>query len=153
MKKLIRTLSILLIATVCTVCVALFAACGGDKGGEYATDKIYITVLDENGNAINGPTFGKQDYVDEVAQVQIQFCTLDGTCSSENAKVGADGKAEFPVSIIKTLAEAYNTDTVELHVLYVKANGYLKGESGEYGRYKISELPKNLTVNLKKAGN
>lgn len=151
MKKLIKTLSILLIATVCTVCVVLFAACG-DKGGELATDKIYITVLDENGNPIDGPNFGLQDWTDGVAQVEIQFCTVNGNeggCASYNAPVGADGKAEFPLSVVHDLNDNHDV-VVEVHVLYVTVK---KGYKKEYNQYKISEIPKNITIKLEKAGN
>lgn len=154
MKKFIKTLSVMLIAAVCTVCVALFAACGGGDGEELATDTIYITVLDENGNAIDGTTFGEHDFNPDNHQVQIQFCTLGGNCSAENANVGTDGKAEFPVSIVKELAEEYNTDTVELHVISVTKKGYLKGDETDeviYGQFNVNKIPKNITVTLKKA--
>ena len=144
MQKLIKRFSVVLIAAICAVCTAIFfVAC--DKE-ELATDIIYITVVDENGSAINGTTFGEGDYDPTNRQVQIQFCTLDGVCSAENANVGADGKAEFKVSLINDLAESGNADTVELHVLGVTAKGYVK----EYGQYKVSKIPKNIKVTLKK---
>ena len=147
MKKLLKKLSILLIAALCTVCVAAFVACGDDNGDEFATDKIYITVLDENGNAIDGTTFGVDKYDEENHQVQIQFCTLGGGCTMNNPNVGTDGKAVFNLSDVKDLAQSGNTDTVELHVLGVEEKGY----EYAYGQYKVSEIPKNVTITLKKA--
>ena len=149
MKKIIKTLSILVISAILTVCVALFAACGDDNKTELATDKVYITVLDENGNAINGTTFGEGDYDNTVHQVKIQFCTVDGDygCSLSNPNVDENGKAEFNLSELKELTKNYNATTIELHVLNVTAVGYAK----EYNQYKISEVPKNITVTLKKA--
>lgn len=144
MKKFIKVLSVLLVAVLCTVGMAVFAACG-DKN-ELATDTIYITVLDESGNPINGTTFGKGDYNPDNHQVEIQFCTLAGGCTAQNAKVGADGKAEFNLALVKELAGADDV-VVELHVLNVTAVGYAK----DYNQYKVSEIPKNVTVNLKKA--
>ena len=150
MKKYLTTLSILVVVAIFTACMAILTACGKEKV-ELATDKIYITVLDENGNAINGTTFGEGDYDKTLHQVKIQFCTLDGGCTVQTPDVGADGKVEFDLSVVKEFAKTNNADTVELHVLNVTAVGYKKGESGEYGRYKVSEIPKNITVNLAKA--
>ena len=153
MKKLIKRFSILLIAALCTVCMAAFVACGDDNGDELATDKIYITVLDENSNAINGTTFGEGDYNPDNHQVQIQFCTVDGDygCSLTTPNVGADGKAVFDLAELKEFVKANNSTTVELHILGVTKVGYKKGENSEYGKYKVSEMPKNITVTLEKA--
>lgn len=149
MKKLLKSLSILVVVAICAICMtALFTACNKE---ELATDTIYITVLDENGKAINGTTFGKGDYNPDYHQVQIQFCTLDGGCTVVTPNVGADGKAQFDLAVLKEFAKANNADTVELHVLNVTAVGYEKGESGEYGRFKIDKVPKNIEVTLKKA--
>ena len=145
MKKYLTVLSILIVVAICAICMTIFAACDNDN--ELATDKIYITVLDENGNAIDGTTFGEADFDPSNHQVIIQFCTLDGGCTSQNPNVGKDGKAEFDLSIVKGLAEANSTDTVELHVQGVAKVGY----KIEYGQYKVSEIPKNITVTLKKA--
>ena len=145
MKKLIRMFSILLITALLVACTAVFSACGGEK---LDPNVIYITVLDENGSAINGPEFGKGDYDDKTYTVQIQFCTVnatDGGCAAYTADVDANGKAEFPRSAVKELNE--NDVKVELHVLYVTAKGYLK----EYNQYKISEIPQTITITLKKA--
>ena len=51
------------------------------------------------------------------------------------------------MSIINGLVEANNTDTVELHVTSIEEKGYVYA----YGQYKVSEIPKNITVTLKKA--
>lgn len=139
----------LVITTLLVVCTAAFTACGDDD--KLDANTIYITVLDENGDPIDGTTFGQGDYDDTIHQVKVQFCTLDGGCTVQTPNVGADGKVEFDLSVIKDFAETNNTDTVELHVLNVIAVGYEKGENGEYGRYKVSEIPQEITVTLKKA--
>ena len=149
MKKLISVFSVLLISLLSVMCVAFFAACSDSE--KLDANTVYITVLDDKGNPIDGTTFGEGDYNPDNHQVQIQFCTLDGGCTVLTPNVGADGKAEFDLTHIKEFAETNNTDTVELHVLGVTAVGYLKGESGEYGRYKVSEIPQKITVTLKKA--
>ena len=146
--KLIKRVSLLLVAALLVACVAAFAACGGEKLDE---NTVYLTVLDENSKAIDGTTFGEGDFDPSNHQVQIQFCTLDGGCTVVTPNVGTDGKAEFNLTLIKEFAETNKTDTVELHVLGVTAVGYLKGEDGEYGRFKISEIPQKITVTLKKA--
>ena len=145
MKKLIKKFSILIVAALCIMCMAAFAACG--DGEKLDPNTVYITVVDENGNPIDGTTFGKGDWDPDNHQVQIQFCTLDGGCTPENANVGKDGKAEFDLSLIKALAESSNADTVELHVLGVTAIGYEKN----YSQYKISSIPQTIKVTLKKA--
>ena len=148
MKKFITTLCILLAVAICTVSLAVFAAC--DSGEKLDSNTIYITVLDENGNPIDGPNFGEQDWTDGVAQVQIQFCTVsanDGGCAAYTAGVDANGKAEFPRSSLTEL-NANGDVLVELHVLNVTVKkGYVK----EYFQYKISEVPQTITVTLKKA--
>ena len=143
MKKFITTLCVLLAAAICTVCLAVFAACDDEK---LDPNIIYITVVDENGNAIDGTTFGKGDYNPDQHQVQIQFCTLDGGCTAKNADVGADGKAQFDLSLVQALADSGDV-VVELHVLNVTAVGYVK----EYEQYKISDIPQTIKVTLKKA--
>ena len=145
MKKFIKILSMLIITTILTVCTVAFNACGDDK--KLDPNTIYITVLDENGDPIDGTTFGEGDFDPTNHQVQIQFCTVVGTgCTMDNPNVGTNGKAEFKLSLISALAGS-DDELVELHVLGVEAKGYVK----EYGQYKISEIPQEITVKLKKA--
>ena len=143
MKKFVKILSMLIVATLLTVCMVAFTACGDDK--KLDPNTIYITVLDENGNPIDGTTFGQHDFNPENHQVEVQFCTIDGSgaCTSPNPLVGPDGKAEFDLSIIKALAETDDV-IVELHILNVTAKGYVK----EYDQYKISGIPQEITVTL-----
>ena len=143
MKKFIKTLSIMLIAAVCTVCVALFAACGGDDN-KLDPNIIYITVVDENGDAIDGTTFGENILDPDDHQVMIQFCTVDGGCASM-VELGADGKAEYDLASVKELAETNHTDTVELHIQNLP-NIY----KVEYNQYKVSEIPQEIKVTLQK---
>ena len=149
MKKFIKIVSTLLVAALLTACMAAFVACGGDDDKdkvEYATDKIYITIVDEDGNPIDGTTFGEDDWDETNHQVMVQFCTLDGGCATMVA-VDANGKAVYDLSAVKSVAEAGNTDTVELHVQKVAKVGY----KVEYGQYKVNEIPKEITVKLVKA--
>ena len=149
MKKLFKTLSVLAIVTLCTICMAAFAGCGDDSNSDLDPNIIYITVLDENGKAIDGTTFGEADFDETNHQVQIQFCTVDGKygCSMNNPNVDKDGKAQFNLSEIKNFEVTNNATTVELHVLGVTKKGYKK----EYKQYKISEIPQTITVTLEKA--
>ena len=151
MKKFIKTLTILAIVTLCTVCLAAFAGCGDNNkdDNKLDPDTIYITVLDESGKAIDGTTFGKWALDESVTQVSIQFCAVDGNgaCTMTTPDVGTDGKAQFKLSELKSFAESNNATTVELHVLYVDGKDYKK----EYGQYKVSEIPQTITVTLKKA--
>lgn len=151
MQKLFKRFSVVIMALAMVVCLAVFAvACTNDDDKDeekYATDTFTVTVLDENGNPIDGTNYGQEDFPDEngvypTCAVKIQFCTLEGGCTFRNPEVGADGKATIELSVLKELAA--NGETVELHVLYVEGKGYKK----EYGQYKVDKIPLEITVTL-----
>lgn len=149
MQKLFKRFSVVIMALAMVVCLAACAtACtNGNDEEQYATDTFTVTVLDENGNPIDGTNFGQEDFPDDngvypTCAVKIQFCTLNGGCTPKNPEVGADGKVTIELSDLKMLAP--NGETIELHVLYVEGKGYKK----EYGQYKVDKIPLEITVTL-----
>lgn len=155
MNKFFKRLSVVLTALIAVVCLAAFAACdkGNEDGGNnYATTTVAITVKDENGNLINGATFGEGDYDSSVTQVSIQFCIAgeDGACM-QPVNVGADGKASISYTdmhdTVLQFPDATESTMIELHVLNVEAKGYKKA----YGQYKLNEVPATIEITLVKA--
>lgn len=150
--KLFKRLAVVLTAIIAVVCVAAFAACnkddeGGNGGNNYATTTVQVTVKDENGDLIDGTTFGEGDYDPELKQVNVQFCIPDGICFI-NENLGADGKVVIDYNKIKTKASSYGENpTIELHINNVKAKGY----QVTYGQYKLNEVPAKIDVTLVKA--
>ena len=157
MTKSFKRVAVLLLCAIATICMAIFAGCvpddnedpnGGKKPDEtdYATTTFVVTVLDENGAAVNGTTFGFDGA--DVMPVQIQFCSIlpdgsTGMCALP-VKLGENGKATIELSNVKAAAEQSETDTVELHVLNVEEKGYNKN----YGKYKVTEIPTEISVTL-----
>lgn len=157
MQKFLRKFAVLLMAVVATVCtVAFIAACDKNDGekSEYATTTFTVIVQDENGNVIDGTTFGINDVNGTSADtVKIQVCAVNGdgtlgTCLNTTFAVNAEGKATVDLSLVKTL----DSNKFELHVMNVQSKGYTKGENtGDYGRYEVDKVPLTITVKLKKS--
>ena len=144
MQKFTKRLAVIVMALIATVCLAVcMAACNKDDDEKYATDTFTVTVLDENGNPIDGTTFGQGDWDPDDHQVTIQFCSEDNGCTAFNPKVGKDGKATIKISDVKLVTE---TGKVELHVLGVEKVGYKK----EYSQYSVNKIPLEITVKLEK---
>lgn len=142
MQKFTKRFAVIVMALIATVCLAVFAAAckdGGD-GETYATESFTVTVLDENGNAINGTTFSVVD-----VPVKIQFCDAENTsgCATPVA-VGTDGKAT--INMETTGLKGLGASTVELHVQNLDAKYKV-----EYGQYPINKIPLNITVTLELA--
>ncbi len=151
--KLFKRLAVVLTAIIAVVCVAAFAACnkddeGGNGGNNYATTTVEVTVKDENGDLIDGTTFGEGDYDPELKQVNVQFCIPDGICFI-NENLGADGKVVIDYNEIKTKATSSGdtNPTIELHINGVAKKGYKVA----YGQYKLNEVPAKIEVTLEKA--
>lgn len=158
--KLFKKLAVILAAVTAVVCMAAFAAgCnkdtggnnGGGNGGGSATT-IEITVKDENGNVIDGTTFGEGDYDSNLKQVSVQFCTTGngGSCMSPE-NLGANGKVSLDYENLKTkvlaLPDTTESTVLELHILNVQKKGYKVA----YGQYPLNEIPSTIEITLEKA--
>lgn len=159
--KFFKKFAAVFAAVVATVFLAAFAtAC--DKSGnedEFATTTFTVIVQDENGNPIDGTDAKwKNDAMPEIsANVQVQFCAVsaDGTGNTEACaqpdSVNSEGKATVSLEKLVTAAQGQNSNKVELHILSVTSNGYVKGESGEYLQYELDKIPLTITIKLKLA--
>ena len=143
MQKFMKRFAVVIMALVATVLMAVFAtACEDNKSGNYATDTFTVTVLDENGNAIDGTTFGYAAGDPTWTQVRLQFCN-DGGCSSY-IKVGADGKATVELEKDGINSLRGNGD-IELHIQNLPTEYKV-----EYSKYNIDKIPLEITVTLEK---
>lgn len=151
--KLFKRLAVILTAIMAVVGIAVFAA-ACDKGGNeegYATDTFTVTVLGEDGNPIDGTTFG--DNYGET-QVKIQFCAVkaDGDASAclgnYQPDVGANGKVTVDLTKLKTFVENNEASKFVIHFINLDGKGY--SPLGNYGVYEIDKVPKTLTVTLDK---
>ena len=156
MKKIVTKILVIALAVVSAMSIALFAAACGDKVPE---GKVLVTVVDENGNPINGKTFGESDYDPSITQVKIQFCIAgnSGACSGLK-DLGEDGKVMLDINndILKDFGNSLkDSDVLEVHVRYVGAKGYFEGDSSEnngkaYAQFKKSEFPSKIEIKLEK---
>ena len=122
--------------------------------------KVLVTVVDENGNPINGKTFGKYNLDPTVTQVNIQFCKAgnSGACSGLK-KLGEDGTVLLDIEddILKDFVgiDLKDSDILEVHVRNVADKGYFEGDSSEnngkaYAQFKKSEFPSKIEIKLEK---
>ena len=164
MQKLFKKIAVLLTALIAVLGISAFATACTDDSVTYAKsgDEITIIVKDENGNRINGETFG--EYYGQPFQVKIQFCSVVpdaegglGLCQSEPTPVDSNGEAKVSYDELKQVIENTKnspsyagkniTGEHELHVLYIADKGYEK----DYGKYHMDRFPSTITVTLKLA--
>lgn len=159
MQKLFKKIAVLLTAVIAVLGIAVFATACDDKGNsgdntKYATagSTIKITVVDENGDPINGPTFGVDEWSGATMNAQAQFCSYYeatgtlGMCASP-VDINAQGIAILEYDAIKSNADNSTpaATKVELHILFVEEAGYEK----DYGVYDVNKIPTEITVTLK----
>lgn len=164
MQKLFKKIAVLLTALIAVLGISAFATACTDDSVTYAKsgDEITIIVKDENGNRINGETFGEM--YEQPMQVRIQFCSVVpdadgglGLCQSDPSLVNSNGEAKVSYDVLVQLqhntenSPAYAnkniTGELELHVLYIQDKGYEK----DYAKYPLDKIPTTITVTLKLA--
>ncbi len=153
MNKLLKKLAVLFTAVAATVCIAVFAAACNDKEETYATDTFTVTVVDENGDAINGTTFGDNGYGEK--QVKLQFCAVqadgnaDACLANYQPNVGADGKVTVEVSKISEFVSDSDAVKFVIHVINLNGKGY--SATADYGQYEVDKIPSSITITLDKS--
>lgn len=156
--KFFKKFAAIFAAVLATACFGILAtACNKEDEPKYATDTFTVIVKDENGNAIDGTTFGENDIIPgEPGVVKIQFCVVDpatgkaGACATP-VETDNTGKATLSVETLVAAASANNSTKIELHIINVTNKGYVKGDDGEYGQFEVDKIPTTITVTLVKA--
>ena len=164
MQKLFKKIAVLLTALIAVLGISAFATACTDDSVTYAKsgDEITVIVKDENGNRINGETFG--EYYGQPFQVTVMFCSVvtdepsgQGLCQETPTPVDSKGEAKVSYDDLKRVIENTKnspgyagkniTGELFLHVNYVEDKGYEK----DYEKYPLDKMPTTITVTLKLA--
>lgn len=130
MNKILKRISIVLVAALSVVCLAVFAAaCETEKDETVYT----LVIVDNNGNAIKGA-----DISADGKKAQFQLCDVNtGVCIATTPEIDANGKA-----VISSGFE--EGATYEVHILYFNDAKY-NSDKGEVEKMSALSEYKRLT--------
>lgn len=135
MKSIFKKIALLSALVISVVCLGLFAAaCGEDSADAYT-----ITLVYENGKAVNGKTDGANGKT-----ITFQLCFADGSgCLATTAEVDENGKASISVADVKDTTATYHVQLNNVPANYGGSNddlGILETDINvsKPGSYKIT---------------